>query len=116
MSGAIVQPIVEGQGKDTASVLMLQAQLVGQNVAHVSVTVPASMVLEQAMLYPEGQIPGEKYWDVESRLRAGRGSLRAGPGRSMCRDLSRSCNSEVLCCWGECHSERHGCRYGWGHR
>jgi hypothetical protein len=48
--------MVESQGKDTASVLMLQAQLVGQHVARVSVTVPASMVLEQAMLYPEGQI------------------------------------------------------------
>jgi hypothetical protein len=98
VSGAIVQPMVERQGKDTASVLMLQAQLVGQHVARVSVTVPASMVLEQAMLYPEGQIPGEKYWDIESRLRIGRGSSRAGPGRSMCRDLSRSCTSEALCC------------------
>jgi hypothetical protein len=42
--------MVESQGKDTASVLMLQAQLVGQHVARVLVTVPASMVLEQAML------------------------------------------------------------------
>jgi hypothetical protein len=72
--------MVERQGKDTASVLTLQAQLVGQHVARVSVTVPASMVLEQAMLYPEGQIPGEKYWDIESRLRIGRGSSRVGPG------------------------------------
>jgi hypothetical protein len=50
--------MMESQGMDTASVLMLQAQLVGQHVARVSVTVPASMVLEQAVLYPEGQIPG----------------------------------------------------------
>jgi len=37
---------------------MLQAQLVGQHVVRVSVAVPAQMVLEQAMLYSEGQIPG----------------------------------------------------------
>ena len=41
VSGAIVQLMVESQGTDTASVLMLQAQLVGQHVARVSVTVPA---------------------------------------------------------------------------